>query len=160
MGIKINKGFSILELWISIVIVSILVGISLPLFRETFSSLQFENFVHKIISFMRYAQEMAITHNKAYKMEVYKEEKRLVLILDEKKQEGKEFKFAKDYNFDTEILILVFNPVGGIEILNKEMNPLKGTLLKSAFKLEDKRGREAEIEIWSYAGNVIYRRKK
>ncbi|MCM8765692.1 MAG: prepilin-type N-terminal cleavage/methylation domain-containing protein [Candidatus Omnitrophica bacterium] len=156
----INKGFSLTELWMSIVIVSLLVAISLPLFRETFSALQFENSANKIVSLLRYAQELAVTRNKPYKMEVYKEEKRLVLIFDEKREEGKEFKLAEGYDLATEILILVFNPVGGIEILNKEMDPLKGTLLKSAFRLKDKRGREAEIEIWSYSGNVLYRRKK
>ncbi|MCM8778927.1 MAG: hypothetical protein NC898_06855 [Candidatus Omnitrophica bacterium] len=160
MGIKINKGFSIVELGVSIIIVSIFVLISLPVFKETISSLQFENLAQRIVSFLRYAQELAVTQNKPYKLEVYKDEKRLFLVTDEKTQRGKELIIPRDYTFSTEILILVFNPVGGIEILNKEMDPLKGTLLKGAFKLKDKRGREAGIELWSYAGNVIYKRKK
>jgi type II secretory pathway pseudopilin PulG len=154
---KTAPALTIVEIIVAVTIASILIILSIPIFKGAYASFRFENSANKIVSLMRYAQEIAVTEQEPYKMELYPQENKFQLVLDEKTQKMRELVVPRDYEVDTDILILVFNPVGGIEILNREMDPLKGTLSVGSIKLKDRKGHAAEIELWSYSGNITFK---
>lgn len=65
---KSLTGFTLIELVLVIFLVSILVGLSTPLFRRTFSGLQLKDAAFNISKTVNYAQEMAIIERANYKI--------------------------------------------------------------------------------------------
>ena len=60
-NLNINKGFTLIELLLVILIISVTLGISNPLFRNTFNTIKLNSTGQEIASLIRYAQEQAIT---------------------------------------------------------------------------------------------------
>lgn len=65
---KKNSSFTLIEALIVIVIISILVGVSLPRFRGTFEGLRFQNFCQDLASRMRYLGERASVEQVFYRI--------------------------------------------------------------------------------------------
>jgi len=63
-----QKGFTLVELILVILLVSVIVGISTPLFRRTFSGLELKNSSHNIVKLINYVQEMSIIDKLSYKI--------------------------------------------------------------------------------------------
>ncbi|MCK4462842.1 MAG: prepilin-type N-terminal cleavage/methylation domain-containing protein [Candidatus Omnitrophica bacterium] len=65
---KYLTGFTLIELVLVILLISILVALSTPLFRRTFSDLELRNTAFNITKLINYAQEMAIIERTNYKL--------------------------------------------------------------------------------------------
>ena len=63
-----RRGFTLVELVLVILLISILVGLSTPLFKRTFSDLELRNISLDIAKMINYAQEMAIVDKIKYKL--------------------------------------------------------------------------------------------
>jgi Tfp pilus assembly protein FimT len=63
-----RSSFTLIELVLVILLISILTAISTPLFRRTFSDLIIKNAAFDLAKMVNYAQEMAIIEKVAYKM--------------------------------------------------------------------------------------------
>jgi len=59
-----NKGFTFIELALVAIIILVLVGLSTPLFRRPFSSIQLKNTCQNIVQLIRYIQAKAIAERK------------------------------------------------------------------------------------------------
>jgi len=59
-------GFTLIELTLVAILVLVLIGISTPLFRKTFSDLTTKNAAFSISKLINYAQERAVVDGKAF----------------------------------------------------------------------------------------------
>ncbi len=65
---KYLTGFTLIELVLVILLISILIGLSTPIFRRTFSNLELKNTTYNISKMINYAEEMAIIDKVNYKI--------------------------------------------------------------------------------------------
>jgi Tfp pilus assembly protein FimT len=63
-----SSGFTLIELTLVTVIILALVGLSVPLFKQTFSALSAKDTVFNISKLVSYAQEKAVIDRKNYKV--------------------------------------------------------------------------------------------
>ena len=63
-----QKAFSILELLVVVVVLGIIIGISLPRFRNSYNNLVFNNFTQNLISRMHFLQERATVEQCMYRI--------------------------------------------------------------------------------------------
>lgn len=63
-----KKGFTFIELMLVVITIGIILGLSIPLFRRTFTDLQLENLTQSMAQLMRYAQERAIVERFPYRI--------------------------------------------------------------------------------------------
>ena len=63
-----SRGFTLIELTLTALIVAILIGISMPLFRKQFSDLQLRNTCYNIAKLVSFAQQKAIGEARYYKI--------------------------------------------------------------------------------------------
>jgi prepilin-type N-terminal cleavage/methylation domain-containing protein len=63
-----NSGFTLVELILVILLISILTGLSTPLFRKTLSGLVLKNASFDLAQFINYAREMAIVEKTPHKL--------------------------------------------------------------------------------------------
>jgi len=63
-----NKGFTLIELVLVVFLISVLVALSTPLFKRTFTDLQLRNTVYNVTKTINYAREMAIIERSNYKI--------------------------------------------------------------------------------------------
>lgn len=69
------KAFTFIELFIVIIIIGILIGISLPSFKKTFNNLQLNSFSQEIQAFMNYLHERSIVEGKIIYFNIDNEKK-------------------------------------------------------------------------------------
>ena len=147
-------GFTLIELVLVILLISILTGLSTPLFRRTFSDILLRNAAFDMSKLINYAQEMAIIDKLSYKLnlELEKNEYRLTRrnIAGEatsfetiKGRYGKVYSLPGDMELDCDKEEVLFYPDGRsdeveIEIRDKK----KGTGRKLTVK-----GFGAQLEI-------------
>lgn len=93
-----QKSFTFIELLITIIIIGILTGVSLPRFRSTFESLELENYVKNIFYLCQFLQSSAIGEGRIYYLGVDKQKKELLARYKDK-DELKNFsgRFGKVY---------------------------------------------------------------
>ena len=65
-----NKGFTLIELALVAFLIALLVGLSTPQFRKTFSSLELKNASYNISKLINYAQETAVVEGIEYKINI------------------------------------------------------------------------------------------
>lgn len=63
-----KKGFTLLELLIVVFIISIVLGLSMPVFRKTFSDMKLNASAQDIVSLLRYAQERSIVEGAIFRL--------------------------------------------------------------------------------------------
>lgn len=56
-------GFTLIELLVVVLIISITLGLSMPLFRKTFYGIQLSLCAEDMVSYMRYVRERAVVEN-------------------------------------------------------------------------------------------------
>lgn len=61
---RISDAVTFIELLLVTIIISILVGVSIPRFRRTFNALQINSFSQELQAFMNYLQQRAIVEGK------------------------------------------------------------------------------------------------
>lgn len=101
-----KKAFTFIELFSVIIIISILISVSIPLFRPTFNHLQLNSFSQELLAYMNYLHDRSVVEGKI-----------IFLSLDnEKKQYAARFKDAqinlKTYTIPKDITIEV-NKIDG-----------------------------------------------
>lgn len=64
------SGFTLLELLIVVFLIAVTLGLSLPLFRKTFTDMKLTSAVSDIVSLMRYGQERAIVEAAVFRLNV------------------------------------------------------------------------------------------
>jgi prepilin-type N-terminal cleavage/methylation domain-containing protein len=67
--VSLRKGFSLIELLLVIVLLSIVAGLSLPQFKKTYQRSVLNNAVSQLVYTMRYAQSRALLQNKNHRLE-------------------------------------------------------------------------------------------
>jgi prepilin-type N-terminal cleavage/methylation domain-containing protein len=84
-----NAGFTLIELVFVILIISILVALSTPLFKRTFTNLELKNTSFNIAKIISYAREMAIIKRANYRVNFDPEKgKTWITRLDTTAEEG------------------------------------------------------------------------
>ncbi|MBL7131937.1 MAG: prepilin-type N-terminal cleavage/methylation domain-containing protein [Candidatus Omnitrophica bacterium] len=63
-----NNSFSLVELLLVVVILGILIGLSTPLFRKTYSNFQLADSAKNLVSLMRFAQTSSIVERLRYRI--------------------------------------------------------------------------------------------
>lgn len=61
-----QTAFTLIELILVVVLLGVLVGLSTPLFKKSFSNLQLRNSAEKLAGLINYAQESAVVEKKDY----------------------------------------------------------------------------------------------
>lgn len=69
MNCKLNRGFSLLEILLIVVILIIIASIAIPNFSPTYTKFQLQETTQDITYLMRYAQSRAITKNHYLRIE-------------------------------------------------------------------------------------------
>lgn len=117
-------GFTLLELLVVVLIISVTLGLTTPIFRKTFSNIQLTSTGSEMVSLMRYAHERAIVEKIILRLNLAKDGTSFWLtkkITDEEvfdKLDGKfgrEFILPKDLKIESKVDSLDFYPDGEID---------------------------------------------
>jgi len=132
-----KAGFTLIELVLVALIISILIGLSTPLFRNTFSDLQLKNTAFNLAKLINYTREMAIIESTNYRINMnFKKREFWVTKLDSSGDEA------------------VYKRIGGR--YGKFFSLPEGLILKSKKNkitfYPDGRSNEAEIKIITKTG--------
>jgi len=131
----VNKqGFTLLEIMLVAIILGVLITLSVPNFKNTYSTLEFDNTTKNIFQLMKYAQEKAILQKCYYKF-VFSERKYWIekgISLEKfhrpSDKTGKIQIIPDKININPDDFSLIFAPDGNIEeqeiIISKD-NELK-----------------------------------
>ncbi|MCD6459239.1 prepilin-type N-terminal cleavage/methylation domain-containing protein [bacterium] len=92
-GATSKRGFTLLELSMVILIISIIVAISTPKFRSTFQTIQFRNTVYNIVKLMNYARDRAIIERKPFRVRFFEDDSSFCLetVKEEEKEDKKRY---------------------------------------------------------------------
>lgn len=74
-----RKGFSLLELLVVTVIISILAGFTFPLAKKSVEAAEFKNLVNKVYFFLDYAKTQAVIRNEVLEAEFGPEKNKVTL---------------------------------------------------------------------------------
>jgi len=142
-------GFTLIELIIVGIIVSILVMMSLVSFRGFYRATEFENTVDKIVSFIKNAQTMAVSEWRGKNVVILPDKNKLILELE---GDNAEFELPYDYSMESDVIGLSFDGMGGFDCIDAE----DSSIAKSSCWIEVKNsdGDEAKIELWGYGGYI------
>lgn len=134
-----KRGFSLLELLLVIIILGIVFSLATPIFKNTFSQLQLNNFTEDLVFLIRYLHTRSVAQQEILCLNFNCEEGKILPILKDESgfQELKD-RFAKIYfvpkniSIETDSLQVCFYPDGTTDKLNlfiKDKN-------KNIFKIE------------------------
>jgi prepilin-type N-terminal cleavage/methylation domain-containing protein len=68
-SLKVNTGFSLLEIMVVILILGVFVGITVPRMAQTVTHMQLRHSVQQLVHHMRYAQNRAIIKNNILRLD-------------------------------------------------------------------------------------------
>jgi len=83
-----QKGFTLIEILLVLVLLTVIIGLVIPNFSSTYNSLQLKRMVQDLGYLMRYAQSRAITKQSLVRLEFDDEQKTYWLMQEVKDQEG------------------------------------------------------------------------
>ncbi len=69
-----KRGFTLLELSMVILVISIIVAIATPKFKATYQTIQFRNTVYNLVKIMNYARDRAIVEGKPFRVHFFEDE--------------------------------------------------------------------------------------
>ena len=144
-----RSGFTLIELVLSVLIIAVLVGVSMPLFRAQFSDLELRNSCYNIAKLISFAQRKAVGEAMFFKINIDSDTSRYWLTAgkDLKTFERLKSKYGRVYSLPKHVEInagkkaFIFFPNGSSE---KISIILRGE--KSSFTLKSK-GRLGYVEI-------------
>jgi Tfp pilus assembly protein FimT len=151
-----RKSFTVVEVLITAIIISLLVILGIPNFRKAYRRLKFENTVQRIYSFCHYGYNHALTKRKLLLMEIKPDENELVLKLG--KSQNKILQIPDNYSIESDLSKVGFGYFDSFELhdfdsSNKQMKP------DGYIKLKDENsGWEAEIHFYAYWGGIVLKK--
>ncbi|MCM8765697.1 MAG: prepilin-type N-terminal cleavage/methylation domain-containing protein [Candidatus Omnitrophica bacterium] len=151
-----KKGFTIIELFLVIAIMSIMVILYLANFSGFIRGRRFEDCLNRVINFLRYGQEYALTRYEDIWMDVLAKENKFVLKLSEEKE--KEFVIPPGYRMETKLRQVIFERMGGIGVFDQPVKKGEAVPTKIVEKIkviDEKTKRVATLEIWGYGGLIF-----
>jgi len=77
---KIQRGFTLTEILIVIGIIVVLIGISIPVFRQFQPTLQLSGAVRTLVTNLRYAQQLAVTEQVNHCLQLFLTERKYQII--------------------------------------------------------------------------------
>ncbi len=107
-----SKGFSLLELLVVLVLLGVMAGVAGPAVGRFLDTLEFRKQTATIMTTVRYARLMAITHGKLLVMTATEEQSPPSLTLSGAVEEVRELELAEDATLEIDPLELVFSPEG------------------------------------------------
>lgn len=119
-----KTGFTLLELLVVVLIISISLGLTTPIFRKTFSNIQLTSISSEVLSLMRYAHERAIVEKAILRFNLSEDGKTFWLTKKRADEEifdklngkfGREFTLPKDLKIESKIEAVDFYPDGEID---------------------------------------------
>ena len=121
--IKKRAGFTLVELILVILLLSVITAISSPLFKKTFQNLQVRNAALNMAKIAGFAREMAIIEGANYKLKIDPKSRsfwltKLVYSPDKSEykriggKQGRKFFLPKDVRIDSEKKEIIFYPDG------------------------------------------------
>ncbi len=150
--VKNEHSFSLIELIIVSIIISILAMLALVNFKGFYTKGEFENTVDGLVSFIRQSQTYAVTEWARKAMVVLPDEKRLVINLSE--DDIREFKLPDHYSIESDVVKIVFDSSGGFDLVDAD-DPDVDIKTNGWIKIKDDiTGDKARIELWGFGGNV------
>ncbi len=122
MKIKEEKGFTLIEMLLVVLVLAIIAGISIPNFKGTYSGMQLKNEVDQLTYLMRYAQSRAVIKNAPMQV-VFISNNRQYRLLQKKEDEFEKFssRMGRLYSVSDKISITAqkdhinFYPDGSID---------------------------------------------
>lgn len=151
-----KKGFTVIELFLVIAIMAVMVIILFANFQGFILGRRFEDCLNRVINFLRYGQEYALTRYDDIWMDVLPEENKFVLKLSEDKE--KEFVIPSGYQMETKLRQVIFERMGGIGVFDRPVKKGEAVPTKVVEKIkviDEKTRRVATIEIWGYGGLIF-----
>jgi len=98
IGRRLSKsGYTLIELILLAIIILIIVGISTPQFRKTFSDLELKETSYSIAKLISFAQEKSILEATSYKLILNVDEARYYLVKPDPKREGRYIRLKKRF---------------------------------------------------------------
>ncbi|MFH0732258.1 MAG: hypothetical protein V2A72_04990 [Candidatus Omnitrophota bacterium] len=141
--LKSSNAFTLIELILTTIIVLVIVGLSAPLFKKTFSDLRVNLLAKDMASLMNLAREKAIMTRTAHliKIDVNKKTYRMYIrahakdeIIPAESKWGRTFKIPQDIKIDASEEMVEFFPDGSSEGIAVSFTDTSGT--KSALGVD------------------------
>lgn len=118
------KGVTFVELFLVIIIIGVLVGISLPNLKVTFNSLRLETFSRELQSLMNYLHERSIVEGKIIYLNIDTDKKEIWAKIKDMETPLKTLALGEDIRIETENKQILFYPDGEIDKVTIEvLNP-------------------------------------
>lgn len=80
---KNSTAFTFVELFLVVIVIGILVSVSFPKFRNTFNSLEFDNFTSRLQNFIGYLSQRSVVEGKPVIMKFDAHDSRLKASMEE-----------------------------------------------------------------------------
>ena len=152
---KFLTGFTLFELLIVISIIMIVLGLSMPLFRKTFSDIKLSATVSDIVSLMRYAQERAIVQGVVFRLN-FDTEKGEYWLTKAKQEDSKSMvtfenvpgKFGRHLSVSEDLTLV------GLEASSIDFYP-DGEISQGKVTLNNTNKKSSTITVTPNAGNSI-----
>jgi prepilin-type N-terminal cleavage/methylation domain-containing protein len=140
-----KKAFTLLELLIVLIVVSILSILILPGLSRKYQSIKFENYSYQVLGFLKLAQNQALKEGRPLLLEIRPE--RFLLLLDE--VELRSLKVPDAYRINSELSKLEVFPSGQLRLYSDSEILGEGNIwLESRFE-------KIKIVIWPSSGNIF-----
>jgi prepilin-type N-terminal cleavage/methylation domain-containing protein len=97
-----KSGFSLIELSLVVLIMSIIVVVSAPKFRNTYETIKFRNTAYNVVKLMNYARDRAIIERKPFRVHFFEDDMSFCLetLPDEKEQNTSRHRRASEPEFE------------------------------------------------------------
>jgi prepilin-type N-terminal cleavage/methylation domain-containing protein len=111
-----TKGLTFIEILFVIIIIGILMGISLPRFRNTFNSLQLVSFSGELQTFMNYLQQRAVIESRVIYLDIDNGNRQYRACSGEKEKNIlKAYQLPDEIKIETDKEKINFYPDGSID---------------------------------------------
>ncbi len=110
-----TQGFTFIELFITVIIIGILVGVSFPNFRKTFNQMRLNSFSSELQSFMNYLSERAIVERRIIYLNIDNDKKKYWARIKDTENRLKSYSIPNEISVEPEQNSILFYPDGQID---------------------------------------------